>query len=88
MYYKLILYQFSYIILYLGRPAENYASYKLALNKFWIRLELVFELKSLQYITMYCHFITSINSVWPEVEGNECCLHLQWVYLLQQATET
>lgn len=69
MYHKLILYQFSYIILYLGQPAENYVSYKLTLNKLGIRLELVFELKSLQYITRCCHFITPINSVWPEVEG-------------------
>lgn len=25
--------------------------------------------------------------MWPEVEENECCLHLQWVYLLRQALE-
>lgn len=65
----LILYQFSYIILYLGQPAENHVSYKLALNKLCIRLELVFKLKSLPYITRCCHSITPINSVWPEVEG-------------------
>lgn len=69
MYYKLIPYQFSYIILYLGQPAENYVSHKLALNKLGIRLELVFKLKRLQYITRCCHFITPINFVWPEVEG-------------------
>lgn len=66
-YIMLTLHQFSYNILYLG-PVENYTSHKLALNKFWISLELVFKLKSCQYITCYCHFITPINPVWPEVE--------------------
>lgn len=63
----LTLHRFSCIILYLG-PVENYTSHKLALSKFWISLKLVFKLKSRQYITSYCHFITPINSVWPEVE--------------------
>lgn len=63
----LTLHQFSCIILYFG-PVENYTSHKLALNKVWISLEPVFKLKSRQYITWYCHFITPINSVWPEVE--------------------
>lgn len=66
-YIMLTLHRFSYIILYLG-PVENYTSHKLSPNKIWISLELVFKLKSRHCITGYCHFITPINPVWPEVE--------------------